>query len=190
MKNDHEQRATPIPEDRTASATQLLIDQSIRAINQSGGITAHTVNIYESQPAPGPAQSGAGQPVLFPGTTPKNGPARFRAPGEPIGIRDDLLAGIDNSVSLSAGPALWLRLMPASDPGKMWTPYELAMERGRGLGLRPFQWGTPTGHGGLYTLRAEDGVGSCSLITPEAGETDSVAFALEPERFGRSIQRY
>jgi hypothetical protein len=179
MKNDHEQRVTPIPDDRAASATQLLIDQSIRAINQSGGITAHTVNIYESQPPPASAQSGAGQPVSFAGAAPKDGPARFRAPGEPIGIRDDLLAGNDNSVSLSAGPALWLRLMPVCDPGKTWTPYELGMARGRGLGLQPFQWGTPIGHGGLYTLRAADGVGSCSLMTSEARETDSVAFALE-----------
>jgi hypothetical protein len=182
MKTDHEQRATPIPEDRAASATQLLIHQSVSAINQSGGIAAHTVNIYGNQASARPAQSSVPQPTPFPGATPKDGPARFRAQGDAIGIRDDrwlLAAGIGNSISLATGPAMWLRLMPALDPSKTWTPYELGTVRGHGLGLQPFLWGSVTGHGGLYTLRAEDGVGSCSLIAPEACETNSVAFAFD-----------
>jgi hypothetical protein len=41
------------------------------------------------------------------------------------------------------------------------------------LNLEPFV------HPNLYTLRAEDGMAICPLITPDASETTSVAFAFE-----------
>jgi hypothetical protein len=57
----------------------------------------------------------------FPIAQPKDGPARFRAPGDYIGIRDDsslFAVGTGNSISLAIGPAMWLRLMPPFDPGE------------------------------------------------------------------------
>jgi hypothetical protein len=51
MKIEHEQRAASIDDaviDRAAQflIDQLLIDQSVTSVNQSGGLTAHTVNYY------------------------------------------------------------------------------------------------------------------------------------------------
>jgi hypothetical protein len=182
MKTDHEQRAKPLPDDRTASGLQLLIDQSVNATNQSGGISAHTVNIYADQSSARFAKSSVPQPAPFEILLPKDGPARFRAIGDPIGIRDDppfLTEGAEDDVFLTAGPAMWLRVMPPLHPGKTWTSYELRTALGPGVALQPFRWGSIYGCGGLYKLRAEDGVGTCSLLTPGARETSSVAFAFK-----------
>jgi hypothetical protein len=177
MKNDHEQTATPISDDRAASGTQILIDQSVTARNQSGGISAHTVNIYTGgrvAPTAGPITP---QPVPFPKADAKDGPARFRAPGDSLGIRDDRLSvGNENNIFLGTGPAMWLRLMPQLDPKRSCTTYDLRAARGQDL--QPFQWGSLYGCGGLYWLRAQDGIGSCSLLSPEALETSSAAFAF------------
>jgi hypothetical protein len=43
MKADHEARSTTLARDEIDRATRLLVDQSVTAINQSGGVTAHTV---------------------------------------------------------------------------------------------------------------------------------------------------
>jgi hypothetical protein len=67
-------------------------------------------------------------PPPFPRAESKDGPARFRPPGEPIGRRWDMLpfgAGAEQEVFLTAGPAIWLRLMPIVDPGKRWPAHEL-----------------------------------------------------------------
>ncbi len=174
MKTDHEQRTTPLPDERAAFGIRLLIDQSVSAISQSGGITAHTVNIYAGKPSATP------HPTPFPAVEPKDGPARFRALGAPLGIRDDpFFVGARNNVFLAAGPAMWLRLMPPVDPGKRWTSYDLKTVVGHGLTLQPLLWGSVSGYGGLYRIRAEDGVGCCSLLSRDAQETSSVAFAFE-----------
>ncbi len=44
MKADHEKRGTVLPADEINRGAQRLIDQSVTAINQSGGIAAHTVH--------------------------------------------------------------------------------------------------------------------------------------------------
>jgi hypothetical protein len=44
MKADHESRAAALPPSAIEHATRLLIDQSVVSVNQSGGITAHTVH--------------------------------------------------------------------------------------------------------------------------------------------------
>ncbi len=139
-----------------------------------GGITAHTVNIYAGKPPATP------HPTPFPAVEPKDGLARFRALGAPLGIRDDpFFVGARNNVVLAAGPAMWLRLMPPVDPGKRWTSYDLKTVVGHGLTLQPLLWGSISGYGGLYRIRAEDGVGCCSLLSRDARETSSVAFAFE-----------
>ena len=125
------------------------------------------------------------QVASFPSAQPKDGPARFRAPGDSIGIRDDpffVAVETGNSVSLAIGPAMWLRLMPPLDTGKRWTSYDLKTVLDHGLNLQrlqPFLWGNLSGYGRLCRLRAEDGIGSCSLLSPDARETNSVVFAFE-----------
>lgn len=44
MKVEHENRSTTLDADDIERATRLLVDQSVTSQNQSGGITAHTVN--------------------------------------------------------------------------------------------------------------------------------------------------
>jgi hypothetical protein len=48
----------------------------------------------------------------FPAAEPKDGQARFRARGEPLGKAGRF------SVTLAEGPAMWLRMMPQFDPGR------------------------------------------------------------------------
>jgi hypothetical protein len=117
-------------------------------------------------------------PAPFPEAEAKDGPARFRAPGEALGIRDgagfgDADAG--GSISFAPGSTVWLRLMPPFDPGgKKWKSYELRNALNRGINL-PTLIGRANG---TYTLRAKDGVGACLLPSSEH-QTNSVAFAFE-----------
>jgi hypothetical protein len=117
----------------------------------------------------------ARQQKPFPEAQVKDGPARFRAAGEPIGSRWDFgIFGnnMGNSISLANGPATWLRLIPTFDPGKTWTAQELH-DASRAVILQPFIWRN------LYTVRAADGIGFCNLYKSEDQETDSIAFSFE-----------
>ncbi len=112
----------------------------------------------------------------FPEAPAKDGPARFRGPGEPIGTLKDLLPFGPNagkSITLRPGPATWLRLMPTFDRGQTWTAEELQEVSRRGnLPLQPFVWNT------FRTVRGADGIGCCDL-PGDAQETNSLAFAFE-----------
>jgi hypothetical protein len=142
-------------------------DAERRALRQRlSGTLEHTLRlqIAATEP-PRPA------PTPFTRAEPKDGPARFRAPGEPIGKVWDR----ENNVSLAPGPAMWLRLMPVVDAGKTWPAYELKVQANAGqtLNLAPFV-DNPN-----YVLRAQDGIAVCPLNTPDDLETTSVAFAFE-----------
>jgi hypothetical protein len=63
--------------------------------------------------------------------------------------------------------------MPTFDPKKTWTSVELREVARLGVVLQPFIFSS------LFILRAEDGIGACNLLTPDASETNSVAFAFE-----------
>ena len=114
-------------------------------------------------------------PPPFPATELKDGPARFRAAGDPIGqCWDEFRAIPETHVSLASGPAMWLRVLPLTDPGRRWAPHELYQNaRNQRLYLAPFL------DNPIYWLRAEDGFGVCPLPTKDAQETTSVAFAFE-----------
>jgi nucleoside phosphorylase len=124
------------------------------------------------------AQSSSPQPQPFPNAQPKDGPARFRSPGEALGIRDGagfIDAGAGNSIYLTPGPAIWLRLMPPFDPGKKWTSVELRAALNQGINL-PTLIGPANG---TYTIRSHDGVGTCIINSAAEQETDYVAFVFE-----------
>jgi hypothetical protein len=107
----------------------------------------------------------------FPEAKAEEGQARFRAPGDPLGIRWDLMpfgGSSGNEVNLATGAAAWLRLMPTFDPGKTWTAQEL--REAAHTDLQPLIWSS------LFMLRAADGVGYCNS---QERETNSVAFAFE-----------
>ena len=112
----------------------------------------------------------------FPERKAMDGPARFRAPGEAIGSIWNLsIAGQSSgsSVNLAKGPATWLRLMPTFDPKRTWTAVELREASRPGVVLQPLIFSS------LSTLRAEDGIGACNLLTRDGSETNSVVFAFE-----------
>jgi hypothetical protein len=60
MKASHERRATPILEAEAEQAAELLMTQQVTSVNQTGGITAHAVNIINQAPtAPAGARENA-----------------------------------------------------------------------------------------------------------------------------------
>jgi hypothetical protein len=87
LKLGHEQNVSATPENQLAEGVRLLIDQSITATNQSGGITAHTVNVHVHGGS-GIADDKPGLPRRFLGAVAKDGNARFRAVNEPIGVHE------------------------------------------------------------------------------------------------------
>jgi hypothetical protein len=50
MKTDHESRAPRVDDDFAETAARHLIDQSVTTVNQSGGITAHTIHTINVNP--------------------------------------------------------------------------------------------------------------------------------------------
>ena len=112
----------------------------------------------------------------FPAAEAADGAARFRAPGEALGsLWTSSPAGYfsGQGVNLAKGPATWLRLMPTLDPKRTWTAMELKQAGHLGVALQPFIFSS------LFIVRAEDGIGACNLLTPDASETNSVAFVFE-----------
>jgi hypothetical protein len=111
----------------------------------------------------------------FPASEPKDGPARFRRKGEAVGF-DDSPFGPGKDVFLSPGPAMWLRVMPVIDPGKLWPPHQLkqaAMQNN--AGLMPLA----ATAGGYSYVRAVDGFGIFRSIPHESNEISSLVFAFE-----------
>ena len=115
----------------------------------------------------------------FPKRESYGGGARFRGPG-PIGVTWNDLPGRSvptQEIFLSEGAAMWLRVMPALDPGRLWSATELrgaARSGGRHL-LMPFF------NASARYLRAEDGYGVFSYDGDFNGKarTGSVAYAFE-----------
>ena len=119
--------------------------------------------------------------TLFPASLAKDGPARFRNAGEAIGVEDESLMGSNREIFLSPGPAMWLRLMPVTDPGKQWVTHDLKSMavRDNTMNLSPIL----NGEGGYSYVRAGDGMG---MFRPNPGQgkasfltTESIAFAFE-----------
>lgn len=114
----------------------------------------------------------------FPAAEAKDGPARFRAPGQPLGIREGagfIDAGAGNDIFLAAGASVWLRVMPTFYPSKKWVIAELKVAVNSGINL-PTLIGLANG---MHTFRAKDGVGTCIIYTAQEQQTDYVAFAFE-----------
>lgn len=121
-------------------------------------------------------------PAPFQPVESKDGPARFRAPRQPIGRQwDDNQAPMQRAnrqaVSLAGGPAMWLRVVPTADPGKKWPMGALknsATLTGK-LNLKPMHVAPSDG---IFVLGADDGMGLCTLETAGNTETRSVAHAF------------
>ncbi len=97
----------------------------------------------------------------------EDGPGRFRARGQPLGVNDRGL-----KVHLADGPVVWFRLIPTIDPGRSWTVAEIRSIAHSSL-LLPLD--TPVGD--LWRVRNDDGCGMYYPGTPDHPETaSSVAF--------------
>jgi len=116
-------------------------------------------------------------PPEFREATPKDGPARFRAPGEALGFDDDL--GRATEVFLTTGPAMWLRLMPVVDQQKRWPTGELLRVGSENSLLFPLR----AGAGSYSYVRDSDGQGIYRLLPKNEERRDgiltgTVAFAF------------
>ncbi len=123
-----------------------------------------------------PAQPGVAQP--FPAAEARDGSARFRGSGQPLGQFWNTLPfaqGPDHEVFLAKGPAVWLRVMPHAFPAQEWVNDEL-LRCGRqpSVPLQPLLWTN------LQYLRAEDGMGAYATLSPTGRdtETSSVMFVF------------
>jgi len=114
-------------------------------------------------------------PVPFVPREPRNGLGKFRLPGEPLGVSEAGLTRGGKPVKLSVGPAVWLRVMPKTDPGKEWLVTDLkkaATDGGKFL--------RPIGEGWMSFdfLRNHDGFGIYAGQREPDDETSSVVFAF------------
>jgi hypothetical protein len=119
----------------------------------------------------------APEPPPFRRKEPLNGRARFRSQGKPLGAANDPLMGLverkPENIYLSDGPAMWLRLMPAYSPDRMWLISKLAEQAGS-LAVLPL---TSFGAGSIGLVKAADGCG----YYPVTGDqmTPAVSFIFE-----------
>jgi hypothetical protein len=116
---------------------------------------------------------------IFPQTVPKDGPARFRNANEELGYADG--SRLRYKTFLRPGPAMWLRIMPCSPPGRTWTPRELKEVAVAGgiLHLLPL-----VNNSGPSFLRAEDGWGTFDGSGPideqqKRREAPDIVFAFQ-----------
>jgi hypothetical protein len=103
-----------LPEDATEPQTRNELRRLARALAEQFGQALRDGELQ---------REGAGKErEPFPAAEPKDGQARFRARGEPLGETADRRA-----IALAEGPAMWLRVMPVSDPGKPWLVTDLKL---------------------------------------------------------------
>jgi hypothetical protein len=138
---------------------------------------------------------------------PHRGRARFRGPGEAIGVSRSSEATLKGdgatTVRLADGPAIWLRLAPISSPGRTWKIADLETASNL-LALVPLcEYGQYLG-----LVRGNDGVGIHSALKGEPSPTLVYAFTtgevwainawvleraqgrivLEEDRFSKSLE--
>ena len=134
--------ADEVTRTRVRKELVTFLTKAIRVIRDSG-------DLDDLLPKPPP-------PVPFHAKTAQDGQARYRAQGERLGITDNIFTG-GRDVPMQEGPAMWMRLMPAFDPGMRWTTLDL---RSAILNHLP-----PLGSfelGGYSPFRADDGCGTYS----------------------------
>jgi len=157
-----------LPEDATASQKTEEKKKLLNTLTQAIRLSLGTLPVSAEQ-----------IPAIFPAMEAKDGPARFREPGESLGFEDESFRDTDREVFLKPGSAMWLRLMPSTDIGRTWAVRELkAAAHGSSLLM-------PILHGAGYSpLRSSDGAGMFQAdgdqsINGNRRETGSVAFAFK-----------
>jgi hypothetical protein len=117
------------------------------------------------------------EPPPFPEKQPLQGRARFRLPGQALGVNTNLLSvmlgGESAETFLFNGPALWLRIMPLAGTGQEWLigKQQPAVQE---LCLLPL---VDAGSGSIGALRNDDGCG-CYPIVAKPTEADAVVWVF------------
>jgi len=175
MKVDHEQKAKPISDNEADRAARLIINHEVLSVQQSGGITAHTVHVhnYGNRPEEGQAKGEKSQAV-----TPRVGNGRFRAKDEPIGLYWNMIPFAKDpglEIFLNEGPVLWTRMKSASGEEHDFDNDALmrCIQIPR-VPLQPLSWAY------MHYLRAIDGVGTYGTDDPlnRSNASSSVCFAF------------
>ncbi|HQU08208.1 MAG: hypothetical protein B7X04_04340 [Parcubacteria group bacterium 21-54-25] len=159
-----------LPEGASAEVKAQEKRKSAKALSDAVRASLATVPVVAVEATP-----------TFPLAHAKDGPARFRDPGEAIGFEDDNFNDENKEVFLSSGSAMWLRLMPTSNPDRQWPTRELkkiGMQRSLLLPLLH-----PAG--GYSYVRASDGEGMYRALSlnpeqsrPNTVQVDAVTFAF------------
>jgi hypothetical protein len=106
---------------------------------------------------------------------PLDGRARFRAKGEPIGFYDNLISNLmghaDSPISLSDGPAMWLRIIPQTP-----IPTPLKIVDIRKMSGELFQVPLYNGYTSTFFVRGKDGAGLFPI--PEEGTTPTLLYVF------------
>lgn len=116
------------------------------------------------------------EPPVFPAKEPLDGPARFRAKGQPLGVSHDMLPMAQPyDIHLEEGAALWLRVMPDREPGRRWTALEIQKAAtGSDAHIMPIN----DAAGSYGYVRAADGFGVRAMMALAQNVTHWVVFAF------------
>jgi hypothetical protein len=175
MKADHERSATRISDAEAERAATLIINQQVSSVQQSGGITAHTVHVHHY----GGGSESRSATVEKPETiTPKVGNGRFRAENEPIGHYWNTIPGAKDpglEIFLNEGPVLWVRMRSlAGTQHDFDNDALMRCVQIPNVPLQPLTWGN------MHYVRAIDGVGTYATDDPANRSTasSSICFAF------------
>jgi hypothetical protein len=175
MKATHESSAERIPDDEAERAAMLVINQQVSSVRQSGGITAHIVNVHNyGSHAPGHQEASSG-PIPM---TAKVGNGRFRFKDEPVGMHWNTLPFANDpglEIFLNDGPLLWLRMRSIQGTDHDFDNVQLKRCASiANLPLQPLFWAN------FQYLRATDGMGAYNADDPVhlGSITTSVCFAF------------
>ena len=136
MKADHQSRAERIDEDFAEMAAHLLINQPVTSVNQSGGITAHTVRADTINLYPSRSTQTAHPSWELPRV--EAHPSSFIEDGQTL-CRPRSLLGMEHVLDIIwyNQPQFFLRLVPSPPPAKPWsyTAIKTMIDRSRLLPL-------------------------------------------------------
>jgi len=158
-----------------SATTDAATRQEVKA-KLTEDLTSALRSIIENNEFLTPVAS-APDPPSFEPMHPVAGPARFRAPDQPLGtVELGFDTGNSHEVRLSNGPALWLRVMPAAKLDKQWSISQLRQAMSRpGLILLPLgNYGSSWSY-----VRGPDGFGYVPGGPGESTHTPAVSFVFK-----------
>src|SRR5262249_17909599 len=111
--------------------------------------------------------------LSFPAHASEDGPGKFRARGQPLGVNDGYRDPFE--VHLVQGPVVWFRVMPELNPGLTWSVAELKKIATGAAMLSPLErWGAQ------WLVRGDDGFGVyATRLAEKSNEACSVVFAFK-----------